>query len=113
MVRVGETSPNYKTDENLTSMEILRQNYTSSILTINMILLILLVSLLIQLSILLIVIAVKARKFLLKIVAEGIVIDDVRPFKIPSSMVSTPSASPSPPPKPKRSVTKFSERLVQ
>lgn len=119
MVRAGGTFQNYETNGNLTSTGMLRQNYISSILTINMILLILLVSLLIQLSVLLIVIAVKARKFLLKIVAEGIVIDDVRPFptpfgsNIPPSQEPTPSPPPSPPSKPKRSRTKYNERLVQ
>ena len=75
-------------------------NYISSLLTANMFLMALIVILLITIAILLILIAIKAKLFLLKVVAEGVVIDDVRPF-----------ASPTPPPKPKRSKT--NERLVE
>ena len=75
-------------------------NYISSLLTANMFLMALIVILLFTIAILLILIAIKAKLFLLKVVAEGVVIDDVRPF-----------ASPTPPPKPKRSKT--NERLVE
>ena len=75
-------------------------NYISSILTANMFLMALIVILLITIAILLVLIAIRAKRFLLKVVAEGVIIDDVRPF-----------ASPTPPSKPKRS--KANERLVE
>ena len=82
-------------------------NYISSVITTNMLLQIFIVILLITLSLLLSLIAVKAKRFLQKLVAEGVVIDDVRPFPI-NNGPSTPL--PSPPPKPKRST--YNERLV-
>ena len=75
-------------------------NYISSILTANIIFMSLIIILLTKIAILLILIAIKAKRFILKVVAEGIVIDDVRPF--------TP---PTPPLKPSRS--KPNERLVE
>lgn len=92
-------------------LETLRNRYISSILTANMVLLTLLVILLIQLSVLLVIIAVKARNFLSKVVAEGVVIDDVRPFTAPEPNTFCNLVTPPPPAKPKRS--KYGERLVE
>lgn len=110
---LGEMSDNAQSYRNLTLHELLRNidnhaidyqthqlNYISSILTANMFLMSLIVILLTKLAILLILIAIKAKRFILKVVAEGVVIDDVRPF-----------ATPTPPLKPKRE--KYNERLVE
>ena len=84
-------------------------NYISSVITTNMLLQIFIVILLITLSLLISLIAVKAKRFLQKLVAEGVVIDDVRPFSLDNGPSRT-TPLPSPPLKPKRSA--YNERLV-
>ena len=129
---LGEMS-NMQSYQNLTSHELLNYqtyqfNYISSILTANIILMLLIVILLAKIAILLILIAIKAKRFILKVVAEGIVIDDVRPFATPTPSLKPnrskasqfveeliddvrPVATPTPPLKPKR--FKPNERLVE